>query len=190
MTFKLDDAIFNGTGKGQPLGIVNSSALISVAKETGQVADTVVWENIVKMWGRIAIGSRLKSAWYINSEVEAQLMTMTQIVGTGGVPVYLPAGGASASPYGALLGRPVIPVEQCPKLGDAGDIILADMSDYIGIDKGGLETDTSIHVQFLYDEQVFRFRYRFNGCPYTNSAVTTYKNASSTISPYVTLGAR
>jgi HK97 family phage major capsid protein len=113
---------------------------------------------------------------------------MAQTVGTGGVPVFLPAGGASGSPYMTLLGRPVVPVEQLPKLGDAGDILLADMSDYIGIDKGGLESDTSIHLQFLYDEQVFRFRYRFNGCPYTNSPVTTYKNASSTISPYVALG--
>jgi HK97 family phage major capsid protein len=112
------------------------------------------------------------------------------VVGTGGVPVYLPAGGASATPYGSLMGRPVIVTEQCAKLGDVGDIILADMSDYIGIDKGGLESDTSIHLQFLYDEQVFRFRYRFNGAPYTNSPVTTYKGNSNTISPYVALGAR
>jgi HK97 family phage major capsid protein len=87
------------------------------------------------------------------------------------------------------MGRPVLVVEQCPKLGDAGDIILTDLSDYIGIDKGGLESDTSIHVQFLYDENVFRFRYRFNGAPYTNSPVTNYKG-TNTISPYVTIAAR
>lgn len=190
MSFKLDDAIFNGTGKGQPLGIINGSALISVVKETGQAADTVVWENIVKMWSRLAPYNRANCAWFINQEVEAQLMTMTQVVGTGGVPVYLPAGGASSSPYGALMGRPVVPCEQAAKLGDVGDIILADMSDYIGIDKGGLETDTSIHLQFLYDEQVFRFRYRFNGCPYTNAVVQSYKNSSHTISPYVAIAAR
>lgn len=190
MAFKIDDAIFNGTGVGSPLGILAAPGLVTVTKETGQAADTVVWENIIKMWSRLAAGSRTRSAWFVNQEVEPQLMTMTQIVGTGGVPVYLPAGGASATPYGSLMGRPVIAVEQLSKLGDAGDILLADMSDYIGIDKGGLESDTSIHVQFLYDEQVFRFRYRFNGAPYTNAAVASYKNASHTVSPYVTLGAR
>jgi HK97 family phage major capsid protein len=117
-------------------------------------------------------------------------MTMSQTVGTGGVPVFLPAGGVSGSPYMTLMGRPVIPVEQCSKLGDAGDILLADMADYIGIDKGGLESDTSIHVQFMYDEQVFRFRYRFNGTPYTNAPVVSKANASFSVSPYVALAAR
>jgi HK97 family phage major capsid protein len=188
MAFKLDDAIFGGTGVGSPLGILNCPALITITKESGQTADTIVWQNIIKMWARLAPGSQSRAVWFINQECQPELMTMAQTVGTGGVPVFLPAGGASGSPYMTLLGRPVVPVEQLPKLGDAGDILLADMSDYIGIDKGGLESDTSIHLQFLYDEQVFRFRYRFNGCPYTNSPVTTYKNASSTISPYVALG--
>jgi HK97 family phage major capsid protein len=190
MSFKLDDAIFNGDGLGKPLGVLNSPALITVTKETGQTADTVVWENIIKMWSRLAPTSQTRATWFINQEVQKELMTMSQVVGTGGVPVFLPAGGASGLPYMTLMGRPVIPVEQLSKLGDAGDILLADMSDYVGIDKGGLETDTSIHVQFLYDENVFRFRYRFNGTPYTNSPVTSYKNTSHTVSPYVTLGAR
>lgn len=191
MSFKLDDAIFNGSGIGQPLGILNCPALISVTKETGQAADTIVWQNIIKMWARLAPAAQTRAVWFINQEVQPELMTMAQTVGTGGVPVFLPAGGASASPYMTLMGRPVVPVEQCAKLGDAGDIVLADMQDYVGIDKGTLESDTSIHLQFLYDEQVFRFRYRFNGCPYTNSPITPYKATSGqTISPYVTLGAR
>ena len=40
--FKLTDAIINGTGAGMPLGIVNSGCMVSVAKETGQAADTIV----------------------------------------------------------------------------------------------------------------------------------------------------
>jgi HK97 family phage major capsid protein len=190
MAFKIDDSIFNGTGAGGPLGILNCPALVTVAKESGQAADTIVWQNIIKMWARLSPASQTRAAWFINQEVQPELMTMAMSVGTGGVPVFLPAGGASATPYMTLMGRPVIPVEHLSKLGDAGDILLADMSDYIGIDKGGLESDTSIHVQFLYDEQVFRFRYRFNGTPYSNSPVTTYKNSSTTISPYITLAAR
>jgi len=190
MAFVLDDAIFNGSGVGNPLGVFNCPALISVAKENGQAADTIVFQNIIKMWSRLAPAAQTRAVWYINQECQPELMTMSQTVGTGGVPVFLPAGGVSGSPYMTLMGRPVIPVEQCSKLGDAGDILLADMADYIGIDKGGIESDTSIHVQFMYDEQVFRFRYRFNGTPYTNAPVVSKANASFSVSPYVALAAR
>src|SRR5678815_5119134 len=37
--FVTDDEIVRGTGAGQILGWVNSPALVSVAKESGQVAD-------------------------------------------------------------------------------------------------------------------------------------------------------
>jgi HK97 family phage major capsid protein len=50
--FKLDDGIIRGTGAGQPLGVLNSPALVSVAKETGQAAASIVVENLDKMWSR------------------------------------------------------------------------------------------------------------------------------------------
>jgi HK97 family phage major capsid protein len=190
MSFKLNDAIINGDGIGRPLGILNSSALISITGETGQAADTVIYENVQKMWNRMPMRHRGNSVWLINQEVEPQLYGMTLTIGTAGVPVYMPAGGVSGTQYSTLFGRPVIPIEQCSKLGDAGDIILTDLSAYIGTDKGGTQVDSSIHVQFLYDEQVFRFRYRFNGAPYYNSTVASYKNASFTLSPYITMAAR
>ena len=40
LAWTLDGVFLNGTGAGQPLGIYNAPALISVAKETGQAADT------------------------------------------------------------------------------------------------------------------------------------------------------
>jgi HK97 family phage major capsid protein len=187
--FKLDDGVLNGTGNGQMLGIINCPSLISVDKETGQKADTVVFENVLKMWSRIRARSKSRSVWLINQEIEPELATMSMPVGTGGVPVYMPAGGAAASPNSTLFGRPVIQCEQCSALGDKGDILLVDLSDYIVIDKDALAVDSSIHVQFLYDEMAFRFRYRVNGTPYTKSAITPYKG-SSTTSPYVTLAAR
>lgn len=190
MSFKIDDAIMNGLGAGNPLGIMKCPALVTVAKEAGQKADTIVYENIVNMWSRMPARSRMKAVWLINQEIEPQLYSMSLSIGTAGVPVYMPAGGISGAQYGSLFGRPVLPIEQAAKLGDLGDIVVADLSDYIGIDKGGLEGDSSIHVQFLYDENVFRFRYRFNGTPYTNSPIATKANASFTLSPYVTLAAR
>ncbi len=187
--FMVDDAIVNGSGAGQPLGILNSGALISVAKESGQTAATVVYENIVNMYSRMPSRNRRTAAWFINQAIEPQLFTMSLAVGTGGVPVFLPAGGVSGQPYGTLFGRPVIPIEQCAALGTVGDIIFADLSSYLLADKAGIESAMSIHVRFIYDESVFRFVYRVDGQPILSSAITPYKG-SNTLSPFVTLATR
>lgn len=98
-------------------------------------------------------------------------------------------GGAATSQYSTLLNRRIIPIEQCSLLGKKGDIILADPTQYIGIDKKAPTSDVSIHVRFLYDEQIFRFIYKFNGIPYKNKPITPYKGANQ-LSPFVTLGDR
>jgi HK97 family phage major capsid protein len=182
--FKIDDTILNGTGSGQPLGILNSTALVTVAKETDQSAKITV-ENLIKMWSRCWGRSRANAVWYINQELEPYLYTLQ----VGDKPVYIPAGGLSEKPYGTLFGRPVVPIEQCSAAGTVGDIILGDLSQYLLIDKGGINSASSIHVRFLYDESVFRFIYRVDGQPIWNKPITPYKG-SSTLSPFVTLAAR
>ena len=182
--FKIDDAILNGTGSGQPLGVLNSPALVTVAREKDQTAK-ITTENLIKMWNRMWARSRANSLWYINQELEPFLYTLM----IGDKPVYIPAGGLSEKPYGTLFGRPVVPLEQCNGAGEVGDIILADVSQYLLIDKGGINQASSIHVRFLYDEQIFRFIYRVDGQPIWSKPLTPYKG-SSTVSPYVTLAKR
>jgi HK97 family phage major capsid protein len=189
LNFKIEDAIFNGTGAGQMLGIMNSGALITESKEVGQGASTILYDNVLKMWSRLHARSRPNAAWYIDQSIEPQLYKMSLAVGTGGAPVYLPAGGASSSPYASLFARPVIPVEYAAALGTVGDICLFDLSQYLMIDKGGLETASSMHVRFIYDEMVFRFVYRVDGQPIWNSALTP-KSGGSTQSPFVVLESR
>jgi len=80
-------------------------------------------------------------------------------------------------------------IEQAETLGTVGDIILADLSEYMLIDKGGIKQAASIHVRFLYDEMTFRWTYRLDGQPIRNSALTPYKG-SNTRSPFITLATR
>lgn len=189
ITFRTEDAIFSGSGAGMPLGVMPSSALVTVAKEAGQAADTVAAENISKMWARMWAKSRANAVWFINQDVEPQLDAMGVTVGLGGIPVYMPPGGLADAPYGRLKGRPVIIVEYASTLGDVGDILLADLSQYLLIDKGGVQAATSIHVQFVTDETAFRFVYRVDGQPAWNSPLTPFKG-TNTLSPFVTLAAR
>jgi len=191
--FLLDDAIVNGTGAGQPLGYMNAGCLVTVAKETGQDADTVVAENVIKMYSRIFASSRSNAVWLINQNVEPQLFTMSLAVGTGGVPVYMPAGGLSGQPYATLFGRPVIAIEQAASLGDTGDIAFVDLAGgYILAEKGGIQADMSIHVRFIYDESVFRFVLRIDGQPVRASALAPYKGSSTndTQSHFIVLAER
>lgn len=182
--FKIDDAILAGTGTGQPLGILNSDALVKVPKESGQT-ELIKVENLFNMWSRLWGRSRTNAVWYINQELEPLLFTMK----IGDVPVYIPAGGLSEAPYATLFGRPVMPLEQCSAAGEVGDILLADMSQYLLIDKGGINAASSIHVRFLYDENVYRFIYRVDGQPIWNKPLQPYKGSAS-VSPFVALASR
>lgn len=191
LRFKVDDAIYRGDGAGKPLGILNAGCLVTQAAEAGQAGDTVIFENIANMWSRLIASSRANAVWYINQEVEPQLFGMSLAIGTSGVPVYMPAGGISGQQYGTLFGRPVKPIEHASALGDVGDIVLADMGQYLLADKGGIQTASSVHVQFLYDETAFRATYRVDGQPVRNKAITPYKGtAANTLSSFVALAAR
>ena len=184
MAFKLDNAILRGNGAGRPLGIMNSGALITVSKEAGQAADTIVYENIVTMWARCWGASRKSAVWLVNQDADPQLLTLNKAAGR---PVYIAEGTPATFPYPALMGRPVIPCEHCATLGNAGDIVLADLSQYMLAQRA--EAASSIHVQFLTDEQVFRFTMRVDGQPMWAAPITPL-SGTATLSPFVALEAR
>ena len=185
--FKLADAVINGDGAGKPLGILNSPCLVSVTKITGQGNTTIVAENIMDMWARRFGPNSSNYVWLYNQDVERMLATMGIAVGAGGIGVWMPAGGLSGLPYSTLYSRPMIPCEQCASLGTVGDIILADLSQYVMIDKGGMKSASSIHVNFTTDQTAFRFVYRCDGQPMWDTYLTPYKGGSNTQSPFVVI---
>jgi HK97 family phage major capsid protein len=187
--FMIADAIVNGDGSGKPQGILGAPSNITASKEAGQLAGTLIYENIVAMWARMIASSYTNAVWLIDQSITTQLFTMNLAVGTGGQLVYMPPGGASVSPYGSLFGRPVLPVEHCQALGTEGDIILADFSQYYLADKGAIQSDSSIHVEFVAGETVFRFTYRVDGQPWWTSDITP-KSGGDTLSPFITLETR
>jgi len=189
LDFMINDDILNGLGAGGPLGILASPALVTVTKEGGQLADTVVTQNIFKMWARMHPRSKSNAVWFINTDVTPQLYGLNLTVGTGGMPMYMAPGALPNAPSGALLGRPVVETEFSPTLGDAGDVLLADMSQYVLIDKD-VQAASSIHVQFITDQVAYRFVYRCDGQPKIAAPLTPYKGTSNTLSPFVALGAR
>ena len=183
LMFMSNDDILNGSGVGGPLGILNSGALVGVTRLD---ANKVQHADIVAMWARMLPRSKANSAWYINGEVHPQLDQL-----------YFPGSTTSVlSPYVSygqdgvmrIYGRPVIETEFNPALGTQGDILLADMRDYLYWEKSDIQAATSIHVQFLTDETTFRFVYRCDGQTAYSSAITPYKG-TATQSAFVSLTA-
>lgn len=195
--FKVTDAIVNGTGAGQPLGILNAPCTVSQAAESSQVAGTIHGKNLVKMWARMPARWRTSGVWLVHPDAEPELMQAGLQVGpaaagtaTGGTLIYMPPGGISGAPYASLFGRPVIPIQSCPAVGTAGDIIFAAMNQYAALQKpGGLRSDSSIHLWFDQGVTAFRFTFRLGGQPWWSSAISA-KSGSTTYGPFVTLAAR
>ncbi len=193
LVFTEEEDFMNGTGVGQALGVINSPAVVSVAKEGGQAAATIVYANIVKMWSRLWPGSAGDAIWMANMGCFPQLATLNLAIGTGGSIAWMPSGGLSGKPYNTLMGRPLFLTEHCQALGTKGDIILADWSQYLIGGKAGsiISTASSMHLYFDYDKTVFRFVMRYDGQPWWASALTPkHGGAGASLSPFVSLTTR
>ena len=186
--YVIDDEIYNGDGAGQCQGILTAPATVTQAKEAGQAANTIVFANVANMWSRVPMRSRTSGIWAYNVEAEPQLQQMT-IGGTAAIPVFMPPGGLSGGQYHTIYGRPAIPIEQAAGLSSVGDIAFLDLSQYKLIRKGGVQSDESIHVRFVYGERTFRWITRVNGAPKWRTPRTPAKG-TKTISPFVVLQAR
>jgi len=187
--FYEDDAFMNGSGVGMPLGALaaQNTAMISVTKEVGQTAGTIVWENIVKMFSRMLPSSVGRAVWVASIDTFPELATMALSVGTGGSAIWLNNG--AAGPPMSILGRPVIFTEKAPKLGAAGDISFVDFGFYLVGDRQVMSAMSSPHFKFNQDTTAYRIIERVDGRPWLQSAITP-KNTGATLSPFVRIEAR
>lgn len=190
MAFRADDGIFNGTGAGMPLGWMNSGALLTIPKAAGDAGAVISNTDIFAMWKRMWAPSRKNAVWYINQDVEDQLWNLTRGSGTAVELLYTaPGERGNNGQYGVMMGRPVIPVEYAATLGTPGDIVLADPTQYYLARRSDVQMDTSIHVQFLTDQQAFRWKMRLDGQPAWKKPLTP-KNGTNTLSPFIALATR
>lgn len=181
-----DIAFMKGTGVGEPLGFIGAgnTSTVTVTAETGQGANTLVLENILKMYSRMLPGSLSRGVWIADIQTFPQLATMALSVGTGGSAVWLT--NAADSPPMTILGRPVIFTEKANTLGTAGDITFVDLSYYLIGDRMSMTAMSSEHVRFTQDQTAYRVIERVDGRPWLQSAITP-QNGGSTLSPFVNL---
>lgn len=196
MAFKLDLAILQGTGAGQPRGIIDAPCTVSVGKVGSQVADTLVALNLLNMLNRLYAKSRATAVFVAHQDTEVQLQTLMKLgrLDTGatdtGWGITVPFFTYDANGMPRLAGKPVIFHEACETVGDKGDIFLADFSQYDLVTKtGGITSAESMHLWFDQSTTALRFVMRAAGQPSWSSTIAA-RDGSTTYSPFVTLDER
>lgn len=184
--WKMNEAILAGDGIGKPLGILAAPATLSVTKESGQAAATILGTNILKMYQRLLASSQPRAIWVCNPDVLVHLASVNL---ENGAPAYL-ANNGQGSPGGYLLGRPVVFTEAAKALGTRGDIVLADLSTYVVAKRrGDPKIAHSIHLWFDQEVNAYRMIFRADGQPLLHAAVTP-PNSTVTRSTCVALETR
>ena len=186
-TSTLNAERLNGSGVGEYEGINNSPAMVSVTGNGG--ADTIVFQDVLDMRSRC--WGYQNAVWLANHDTLPQLAQIAQLFGSGatqyGVPMFQPSLREDVPDM--LMGRPILFSEELETLGDAGDFILVNWTQYLEGIRSGVERAESMHVRFLNHENTFRFSVRNDGRSWWNSALTP-KNSATTLSPFIRLAAR
>jgi HK97 family phage major capsid protein len=190
--YGLTKAVLRGSGVAQPRGVLNDGALIAVAAEGSQTADTVWHANVIKMAERLHPALVANAVWVTSPTVLNQLLALARQISNAAGSDYV--GGDIldvttdlAGQY-RMLGIPVVLSEVLPVLGDQGDLLLVDLSQYaLGI-REDVGIEVSPHLKFDYDQTSFRLKVRVDGAGLWDAALTP--EYGDTLSWAVTLAAR
>jgi len=183
ISFYTDRRYLAGTGAAMPLGVIGAPCTITEAGETSQVASTIVYENIVKMYAQLVPAGWKDAVWVCHNTCLPQLMLLSHPVGTAGshVPVLKEESGRFF-----ILGKELLVSEKVPALGTAGCLGLYSFKHYIIGIRDEVRLESSIHAQFREDITQWRAIVRTDGQPGLASVVTLL-DGSTEVSPFVIL---
>ena len=157
-TADYEDAKFlAGTGINQPLGIVETSGITLVSRQT---SSRIVYEDIIDMLQNTLSTFDKNAVWITNKAGVAQLLKIDSEA-TSGVLMFIQ--NLRDDIPATVLGKPVLVTERVKSLGTKGDILYGDLSHYFIGDRGGIKVDSSMHERFRFDETLLRMIKRFDG---------------------------
>jgi HK97 family phage major capsid protein len=173
----LDYYFIRGNGAGEPLGVLNAQALVSVARDTASQFKPV---DAAKMLERLMPGSLGRAVWLIHPTVLPQLVQFS----VGNTPVWQPNWREGIA--GTLMGIPVVLTEKVNPLGTAGDVLLADFSMYAVQLVRDIEIAASADAYFEYDQTAYRLTVYADGTPRVVDKAK-YIGTNVEVSPFVRL---
>ena len=182
LRYKLEQYILSsaGTGAGRPLSVLNSPALVTVAKTSAQASGTLTELNLRTMLYALPAPSRRRAIWAA-SESAMELVENFEAVTR-------PASGSTnPDDLPRIKGRPVIETDVLPAVGTPGDVLLIDPAWY-GFASKPMASALSAHVLFTSDQAVLRVTWRCDGRPLVSAPIAATDGASR--SAFVALAAR
>jgi HK97 family phage major capsid protein len=179
--FEEDYQFINGNGVNKPLGVVSAPCMVTASRGT---ASTINTDDVVEMLSRFS-GNLDNAVWMTNQSTIPQLFTLQDAAGNY---IWFPgaSGNIAARSPGSLYGIPLIITEKCQALGTTGDLVLADWTQYLIGDRGGLRIEESRDYRFPEDVRCWKLVKRVDGKPWLATAITP-KKGGSTLSPFVCL---
>lgn len=183
ISFYSDRTYLNGDGAGKPIGVIQSPCTITETGETGQVAGTIIYENICAMYASLMPAAWKDAVWVAHNTCLPQLMTMSYPVGTAGSHIKILK---EESGRLFILGKELLISEKIPALGTAGCLMLANFKYYIIGMRKEVRIESSIHAQFREDITQWRAVIRTDGQPGLSDAITLL-DGSTEVSPFVIL---
>lgn len=178
--FQIARAIMLGGGGVEPIGYTTKPACVTVAKTSGQAADTITVANLLQMESQLFRTPGASPVWL--SHVSTIPQTGQLNIGNFPVNINIMNGGFSLPPQKQLRGLPQLDSEFCSALGDLGDIQLIDPKMIKGIRRSLIREDVSAHVEFLSDQNCLRFIFGFDSRPLYDDPITPFQ-AGATAPP-------
>ena len=164
---KIDNALINGTGVGEPLGLLNAGSKVTVTRANASQISVL---DLTKLKSQV-LHNDISELAFIASPTAIAYMEYQQFAGwTGVIGERSPN---TMSPVAYMLGIPVISSQFAKALGTSGDVICVNRNGYLVGAKGSTpKFDISRDLYFDYDMTAFRFVYRLNGLPMLNTTIT------------------
>lgn len=174
-------AFLQGTGAGQPLGVLNAGATITRPR----AADgDFSLEDAADMLAHFLPSSMSRGVWVMSQSVMPELLAMN---GPAGNPSYVFTANVQGAPGLTLFGMPIIFTEKLPAHGTTGDILLADFSYYLVGSRQGITVESTNVYRFKNDQTSWRAVHRVDGQPWLQQPLTLQDGVTQ-VSPFVILG--
>lgn len=171
------NAFINGSGAGQPLGVINAPATIAL---NPAAANALSVNDLARM---LESFQGTNPVWFFSRRWMAELL---QLNGPAGNPSYVFMPSARDGYPASLLGYPLFFVEQMPGPGSLGSVGLFDWSKYLVGNRKAITIDTTKIFKFQNDITSWRCVSRVDGQPWLNLPFT-WSDGTTQTSPFVIL---
>lgn len=171
-----DYAFVRGSGANQPLGALNAGATRFINRAT---ANKVTYADLLAMVSRLLMRDGAP-IWSMPQSALVDIATMTDPEGH-----YIWKPNAVDGFAGTLMGYPLRWNNRMPALGQKGDVLLADWSQYLIKDGSGPFVAASEHVKFTSNKTVIKIFWNVDGAPWLTAPIKEENGYE--VSPFVAL---